>query len=157
MSGWLFCAHSIPAPADMRPAHGTVRQMFGMVRALTMKQYLTPGTHAANFCQTNLLNAAQGAARQMFDKARALAKKASQARNPNNLRFEALRCVIALQATKPAVATPFKEDIVVCLRSSDASLRHLAAEVLYNSTTADNLSGVAEQVRCFRNQTTYFA
>lgn len=83
--------------------------------------------------------------RQMFNRAKSM--KPSQWRNPNNLHFEALRCIVALQACKPSVATPFREEIVNCLRSSDASLRYLSADVLYNSCSADNLSSVAEQVR----------
>jgi hypothetical protein len=78
---------------------------------------------------------------------RAKSMKPSQWRNPNNLHFEALRCIVALQACKPSVATPFREEIVNCLRSTDPSLRYLAADVLYNSCSADNLSSVAEQVR----------
>jgi hypothetical protein len=106
-------------------------------RACPRARCLTPG----------ITSAAAAATRQMFERAKSQAKKASQWRNPNNLRFEALRCVVALQATKPSVAAPFREDVVACLRSPDASLRHLAADVLYNSCTSDNLSGVAEQVR----------
>ena len=89
--------------------------------------------------------AATEVTRQMFNKAKST--KPSQWRNPNNLHFEALRCIVALQACKPSVATPFREEIVHCLRSSDASLRYLSADVLYNSCSADNLSSVAEQVR----------
>lgn len=81
----------------------------------------------------------------MFAKGKSI--KPSQWRNPNNLQFEGLRCIVALQACKPAAATPFREEIVSCLRSSDPSLRYLAADVLYNSCSADNLTSVAEQVR----------
>ena len=83
----------------------------------------------------------------MFEKAKSQSKKPSAWRNPNNLRYEGLRCIIALQANKPSVAVPFREDVVLCLRSADASLRLLAAEVLYNSCSADNLTGIADQVR----------
>jgi hypothetical protein len=93
-------------------------------------------------------SAAVTTTRQMFDRSKTQSKKASQWRNSNNLRYEALRCVIALQATKPGAAVPFREDVVHCLRCSDASLRHLAAEVLYNSCSSENLCGVVEQVRC---------
>ena len=81
----------------------------------------------------------------MFAKGKSI--KPSQWRNPNNLQFEGLRCIVALQACKPAAATPFREEIVSCLRSSDLSLRYLAADVLYNSCSADNLTSVADQVR----------
>lgn len=91
------------------------------------------------------VHAAVDVTRHMFNRAKST--KPSQWRNPNNLHFEALRCIVALQACKPSVATPFREEIVHCLRSTDASLRYLAADVLYNSCSADNLSSVAEQVR----------
>lgn len=80
----------------------------------------------------------------MFAKGKSI--KPSQWRNPNNLQFEGLRCIVALQACRPTAATPFREEIVGCLRSSDLSLRYLAADVLYNSCSADNLTSVADQV-----------
>lgn len=89
-------------------------------------------------------HAASDATRQMFAKGKSI--KPSQWRNPNNLQFEGLRCIVALQACRPTAATPFREEIVGCLRSSDLSLRYLAADVLYNSCSADNLASVADQV-----------
>eukprot|EP00892_Ulva_mutabilis_P004364 jgi/Ulvmu1/229/UM001_0233.1 len=118
---------------EMASAFGTLAQCVIAVAALPPGAMRVP----------ELQQRASDATRQMFAKGKSL--KPSQWRNPNNLQFEGLRCIAALQACRPAAATPFREDIVACLRSTDASLRYLAADVLYNSCSADNLSSVADQ------------
>jgi hypothetical protein len=93
-----------------------------------------------------LCSAAEAATKAIFERAELQSKKSSLWRNPNNLRYEALRCVIAMQVQQPSIAKDFREEVVACLRSADPSLRLLAAEVLYNSCSPEHLLGIAKQV-----------